>query len=1076
MAVAKYDHNFSFKQDAASRQVNSAKVMNKEEQKSFAKSDFMQQVKQIEEICQKLNSSRDKTRGETDPSFQPKDDDFKVERVFKFDKGMNYYRTLGVTEYETQDNIRKAYRDLSLIYHPDKTTNMSEQDKAQYQKIFIQLKNAYATLADNRIRRQYDAARDKDVASAQVRKTKLKERDDQFDPRNAQAVLDRGGPRIMQSVGPQNTRDIKAKVPSAIVEVNLKARLEKFVFGGMKVATETLMVKDEMSAELGILELDEEDVEFEVTIPAGAPNPYIKEFKEKGSCHEDAPPDTLKFIVTCKEHDDVDRNENDLTLKWAVKAQAGIFLSAESASVRGRHVVLWGFNPLLEGTGTGAGEMKVKIVGEGVGDAGSLLLPVRIQGECLSSPGSLPAALQQRVDRLTKEQPPCEVELVLLGKINLETEPACTVSAYGNAAGTVFAIGLSSKTGSSGKASSEWDQLKANLLPLLQSSGFFLLFAGARAIVPRPLANTAAFPDDAYSAEAKEPDPRPVPWKMLGNEAFARGDFWHAAELYTRGVEDLPEAEKESAAAGMLFSNRSLCLLKVQESQSALEDARLAAKFCPDSKRAWSRVATAAAAVGGEECVDEALSAHARILGIELTRASVDALESLVKSSMPFNEGMATEYNIKGNTAFEKGEWAEAMAAYTVALARLDPEAAGKEILRSTLLANRAGVFLRLQKFDDACGDSMLALKVKPDSGKAFGRLGVALVAMRRYEDAYSAFAQGFLKDMENESCRKGRDMCLTLMVQGTSIRSLGRAPRRMADAERAGTSTRIFAMSDLHLDHSKRQWAWVASIDGEKFQEDVLIVAGDLATRMPSIVTGLQLLKSKFRRVFYTVGADDLRIQARDYPDSIAKLHAVLQVCDEVGIDAWPAAVSDSVFVVPLLSWYNAEFDWTDPTPDPNINTDPMCRWPMDGHGQTWKYFLKMNEQHLSSDLTKYGEEKTVITFSHFLPRQDLPFHSQTELGMKAAKFCGCTAIDSMVRLLKSRVHVFGRTHILHSEEHDDVLYVQQPLGYPTERRMIHRDDDKALMMQVHDGEGSCMIPWDPVTNEEGEQADMIF
>ena len=38
-----------------------------------------------------------------------------------------YYETLGVTHQSTQDEIRKAYRRLSLIHHPDK--NGGNNDK-----------------------------------------------------------------------------------------------------------------------------------------------------------------------------------------------------------------------------------------------------------------------------------------------------------------------------------------------------------------------------------------------------------------------------------------------------------------------------------------------------------------------------------------------------------------------------------------------------------------------------------------------------------------------------------------------------------------------------------------------------------------------------------------------------------------------------------------------------------------------------------------------------------------------------------------------------------------------------------
>merc|ERR1712060_155372 len=151
------------------------------------------------------------------------------------------------------------------------------------------------------------------------------------------------------------------------------------------------------------------------------------------------------------------------------------------------------------------------------------------------------------------------------------------------------------------------------------------------------------------------------------------------------------------------------------------------------------------------------------------------------------------------------------------------------------------------------------------------------------------------------------------------------------------------------------------------------------------------------------------------------------------------------------------------------------MCRWPIDADTQLWRYMLKLNEQHVFSEPWKHGTEGAIITFSHFLPRRDLPFHMQTVLGMKMAKFQGCEAIDDRLRAMNSKLHVYGRSHILHAAVHDGVMYVNQPLGYPQERLMIHRDDEKALLMQVHDGSSTCMIPWDSTTDTAAVQREQI-
>jgi DnaJ-related protein SCJ1 len=64
--------------------------------------------------------------------------------------GRNYYEVLGVDKDSSKKAIKKAYKNLSKKYHPDKNKEPDAQDK------FVELAKAYEVLIDDEKRRVYD--------------------------------------------------------------------------------------------------------------------------------------------------------------------------------------------------------------------------------------------------------------------------------------------------------------------------------------------------------------------------------------------------------------------------------------------------------------------------------------------------------------------------------------------------------------------------------------------------------------------------------------------------------------------------------------------------------------------------------------------------------------------------------------------------------------------------------------------------------------------------------------------------------------------------------------------------------
>jgi len=70
------------------------------------------------------------------------------------DKDKDYYKILGVDEKASEDELKKAYRKMSMIHHPDKNGNTDESKQK-----FQELNNAYELLSDANKRRNYDMMR-----------------------------------------------------------------------------------------------------------------------------------------------------------------------------------------------------------------------------------------------------------------------------------------------------------------------------------------------------------------------------------------------------------------------------------------------------------------------------------------------------------------------------------------------------------------------------------------------------------------------------------------------------------------------------------------------------------------------------------------------------------------------------------------------------------------------------------------------------------------------------------------------------------------------------------------------------
>lgn len=167
--------------------------------------------------------------------------------------------------------------------------------------------------------------------------------------------------------------------------------------------------------------------------------------------------------------------------------------------------------------------------------------------------------------------------------------------------------------------------------------------------------------------------------------------------------------------------------------------------------------------------------------------------------------------------------------------------------------------------------------------------------------------------------------------------------PASRANAGEAGKRLRVFAISDVHSDFAENL-RWVDELPLDETADDVLIVAGDVSDDEGTLRGTLARFRARFADVFFTPGNHDLW----DDNDSVDKLNRVRRWCREADVHTcprWfalpapsPSEAPRKLWVVPVLSWYHADFD-TEPDIDSLEDVLPRveaamtdfraCSWP---------------------------------------------------------------------------------------------------------------------------------------------------
>jgi predicted phosphodiesterase len=244
----------------------------------------------------------------------------------------------------------------------------------------------------------------------------------------------------------------------------------------------------------------------------------------------------------------------------------------------------------------------------------------------------------------------------------------------------------------------------------------------------------------------------------------------------------------------------------------------------------------------------------------------------------------------------------------------------------------------------------------------------------------------------------------------------------------------RILTISDIHIDFDENR-KWVLNISKQEYQDDILILAGDVSDIVSHLADAFTFLMKRFREVLFVPGNHDLWVHRNKEIRSLEKLELIKKMAGDAGVRMTPYH-ENSFSIIPLHAWYDYSFGepsekllmiWGD------FNA---CQWPDTYDEQKiTSHFLSMNEYSTGNN------SGIIITFSHFMPRIDLmpDFIPREHRILYPA--LGTKKLEFLLRRISPRMHIYGHTHVNRYVERDRILYINNALGYPREVGIARRE-----------------------------------
>lgn len=239
--------------------------------------------------------------------------------------------------------------------------------------------------------------------------------------------------------------------------------------------------------------------------------------------------------------------------------------------------------------------------------------------------------------------------------------------------------------------------------------------------------------------------------KTIGNELYKAKKFDEALEHYNKAI--------ELDATDMTFlNNKAAVFYEMEKYDDCIKQCNLAIDIGRENRADFKLIAKAlsrmASAYQKKDDLEQAKTFFQKSLSEHRTPDTLSKLnevEKLIKEiemKAYINPEISLEEKTKGNEAFQKGDYPTAIKHYTEAIKRNPDDA--------KIYSNRSACYQKLAEFKMAHDDADQCIKRDPKFVKGHIRKGMALLAMKKSNEASEAFQEALMLDENNVEAMEG--------------------------------------------------------------------------------------------------------------------------------------------------------------------------------------------------------------------------------------------------------------------------------------------------------------------------------